>query len=77
MIDFDSDTTFSDDEDVVLPIPLSSKDLAKELDKQLNKDCLIKRQRRRVGLKELFKNYQDAVKATCSKWTQTKTHRIS
>ncbi|CAF0909587.1 unnamed protein product [Brachionus calyciflorus] len=76
MIDFDRDTTFSDDEDVVLPIHLSSKDLAKELDKQLDKDCLIKRQRRRVywGLEEIFKNYQDAVKATCSKWTQTKTH---
>ena len=75
MIDIESDT-FSDDEDVIQDEPRSSKDLALELDEELDKDCLTKRKRKRVywGLEEVFKNYQDALKSVENKWTEKKIH---
>ncbi|CAF0789856.1 unnamed protein product [Brachionus calyciflorus] len=60
MIDIESDQTFSDDEDVILPSRLSPQEIALELDKEINQN---NRKRKRVywGLEEIFSSYDEAI----------------
>ena len=76
MIDLESDQElFSDNEDAVTPFS-NSKQIAMEIDEQLDKQNTNKKRRRVYwGLESVFDDYQQAIDTIKEKWTQLKIHK--
>ena len=57
---------------------MSSKDLALQLDEELDKDCLTKRNRRRMypSLKEVYKNFDNTLKRIKNNRSSSKSKRL-
>jgi hypothetical protein len=74
MFDIESDQSFSDDEDVISPVALTSEQIANELDNQYSKSGESKRRTFYWDIEETFESYQEALQFIKDKWTYQKTH---
>ncbi|CAF1088189.1 unnamed protein product [Brachionus calyciflorus] len=77
MIEIESESdTFSDDEDVIT-VSKSAKQIALELDTQLDEENSRLRNRKRVywGLESVFDNYKAALDSIKNKWIKKKSYK--